>query len=161
MTVFKTFLKVLNKLKFVVIMYTVILLVFGVFNMQAGDSTSEFTASRPDILIVNGDKGSVLTENLVRYMEDNCESIDVKNDEEAVDDALFYRDADYVIYIPENYGKNVLDGQNPRIEVKSTQSAGASFAEMLLSRYIQYKRQSLFQCSDRKCCPHEPAFYYG
>lgn len=137
MTVFKTFLKVLNKLKFVVIMYTVILLVFGVFNMQAGDSTSEFTASRPDILIVNGDKGSVLTENLVRYMEDNCESIDVKNDEEAVDDALFYRDADYVIYIPENYGKNVLDGQNPRIEVKSTQSAGASFAEMLLSRYIK------------------------
>ena len=91
MTVFKTFLKVLNKLKFVVIMYTVILLVFGVFNMQAGDSTSEFTASRPDILIVNGDKGSVLTENLVRYMEDNCESIDVKNDEEiltAVFDAL-------------------------------------------------------------------------
>ena len=137
MTVFKTFLKVLNKLKFVVIMYTVILLVFGVFNMQTGDSTSEFTSSKPDILIVNGDKGSVLTENLVRYMEDNCESIDVKNDEEAVNDALFYRDADYVIYIPENYGKNVLDEQNPQIEVKSTQSAGASFAEMLLSRYIK------------------------
>ena len=34
MTVFKTFFKILNKNKFIVILYTVILLVFGGFNMS-------------------------------------------------------------------------------------------------------------------------------
>ena len=47
MIVFKTFLKVLNQCKIPVIMYTVILVAFGAFNMQTGDSNGGFTASRP------------------------------------------------------------------------------------------------------------------
>ena len=34
MTVFKTFLKILNKNKFIIILYTVFLIGFGGFNMQ-------------------------------------------------------------------------------------------------------------------------------
>ncbi len=56
MTVFKTFWKILNKNKFTVILYTVILLVFGVSNMQTSENSMTFTASKPDILIVNYDE---------------------------------------------------------------------------------------------------------
>ena len=52
MTAFKTFFKILNKNKFIVIMYTVILIAFGGFNMQTSDSSINFTASKPDILVV-------------------------------------------------------------------------------------------------------------
>ena len=40
--------------------------------------------------------------------------------EEKIDDALFYRDVSYVIYVPKNFGKDVLHGKNPEIKIKST-----------------------------------------
>lgn len=55
---------------------------------------------------------------------------------EAINDALFYRDVNYIVYIPENYRKDFLNGENPKIEVKSTGDYQASLAEMNLERYI-------------------------
>ena len=40
-------------------------------------------------------------------------------------------------YIPENYNKDFLAGENPEIEIKSTGDYQASFEEMILSRYIK------------------------
>ena len=56
MIIFKTFLKVLNKCKAPIIMYTVFLIFFGGFNMKTSDNSINFVASKPDILIVNQDK---------------------------------------------------------------------------------------------------------
>ena len=97
MTVFKTFLKVLNKYKFTIILYTVILLAFGGFNMTTSDNQMNFEATKPDILIINQDKKIGLTKNLVEYIENNCNIVSVKDDDEAINDALFYRDVNYII----------------------------------------------------------------
>lgn len=137
MTVFKTFLKVLNKCKVPIIMYTVFLIGFGGFNMQTADSSTSFVASKPDILIINQDKEEGITKNLIEYIKENSNIIDIKDDEEAINDALFYRDVNYIIYIPENYREDFLKGENPEIKVKSTGDYQSSFAEMLLSRYIK------------------------
>jgi len=56
MTVFKTFLKIVNKYKFIIIFYTVLLIVFGGFNMKTSDNNTDFTASKPGVVIVNNDK---------------------------------------------------------------------------------------------------------
>lgn len=137
MTVFKTFLKVLNKNKFVVILYTIILLVFGGINMQTSDNSTNFVASKPDVLIINNDEDEGITKNLTNYIEKNTNIIEVKDDEEAINDALFYRDVNYIVYIPKNYRQDVLDGKNPEIEIKSTGDHSGSYAEMILSRYIK------------------------
>jgi len=63
--------------------------------------------------------------------------VDIQNNEESINDALFYRDVNYIIYIPENYRQNFLDGKNPKIEIKSTGDYQASLAEMMLERYIK------------------------
>lgn len=137
MTVFKTFLKVLNKCKFVIILYTVILLVFGGINMQTSENSTNFIASKPDVLIINNDEDVGITKNLTNYIEKNTNIIEVKDDEEAIDDALFYRDVSYIIYIPKHYRQDVLNGKNPEIEIKSAGDYGGSYAEMILSRYIK------------------------
>ena len=137
MTVFRTFLRVLNRCKLPVILYTVLLVAFGGFNMQTNDSQPGFTASRPDILIINRDQNAGITKSLVGYMTDNCNIVTVKNEEEAISDALFYRDVNYILYIPEHYGDDFRDGRKPEIEVKSTGDYQASYAEMLLSRYLK------------------------
>ncbi len=56
MTVFKTFLKIVNKYKFIILLYTVLLIVFGGFNMQTSDNSTAFVASKPNILIINNDE---------------------------------------------------------------------------------------------------------
>lgn len=134
MTVFKTFLKVLNKCKAPIIMYTVFLVFFGGFNMTTKDSQTNFVATKPDILIVNNDEKKGLTENLISYIENNSNIIDIKGN---IDDALFYRDVNYIIYIPNNFSEDFLNNKNPLIEVKSTGDYQASLAEMMLKRYLK------------------------
>ena len=41
----------------------------------------------------------------------NRQVVDLKNNEDAINDALFYRDVNYVIYIPKNYNKDFMDGK--------------------------------------------------
>lgn len=137
MTVFKTFLKILNKNKFIIILYTMFLIFFGGFNMQTSENNTNFVASKPDIMIVNYDEEKGITKDLIKYIEENSNVVDLKNNEDAINDALFYRDVNYVIYIPKNYNKDFMDGKNPEIEIKSTGDYQSSFAEMLLSRYIK------------------------
>lgn len=137
MTVFRTFLRVLNKNKFIIIMYTAILIFFGGFNIQTNETNTSFVASKPDILIINQDEEIGLTKNLVEYIKANSNIIEIQNNEEAINDALFYRDVNYIIYIPENYREDFLNGENPKIEIKSTGDYQASLAEMMLERYIK------------------------
>lgn len=137
MTVFKTFLKILNKNKFIIILYTMFLIFFGGFNMQTSENNTNFVASKPDIMIVNYDEEKGIAKDLIKYIEENSNVVDLKNNEDAINDALFYRDVNYVVYIPKNYNKDFMDGKNPEIEIKSTGDYQSSFAEMLLSRYIK------------------------
>ena len=150
MTVFNAFLKVLNKSKSVIIVYTVILIIFAGFNMQTNEQSTSFIATKPDILIINNNKEEGITKNLITYIKENSNIIDVKNSEEAINDALFYRDVNYIIYIPKNYREDFLDGKKPEIEVKSTGDYQASFAEMLLSRYLNIANTYLDDIKDEK-----------
>lgn len=143
MTVFKAFLKVVNKYKATIILYTVILILFTIFNMKTSDQSTNFVASKPDILMINDDTEQGVTKNLIEYLKENNNIKDIKNDEQAIKDALFYRDVNYIIYIPKNYREDFLKGKSPQIEIKSTGDYQASLAEMMLERYS--KIASLYQ----------------
>ena len=137
MTVYKTFFKIVNKYKFNILLYTAMLIIFAGFNMQTSQNSMSFVQSKPDILIVNNDKEQKITNNLVSYIESNCNIVDIEDTEDARNDALFYRDVDYIIYIPENYSRDFLNGANPEIDIKSTGSVESSYAEMILTRYVK------------------------
>ena len=137
MTVFKTLLKILNKNKGIVILYSVLLIVFGSLNMKTSDNSTNFVASKPDILIVNEDKGEKLTQNLISYISDNANITDIDDNEAARDDALFYRNVNYIIYIPNDFSKDLLNGDNPEVDIKSTGDYQAYYAQLMLERYIK------------------------
>lgn len=136
MTVFRAYLKVLNKCKVPIIMYTAFLVFFGGFNLQNDNSSISFTASKPDIAVVSNDENGGLTGNLIAYMSNHA---NVKDSSEFanLDDALFYRDVNYILYVPENFSSDYLSGLNPKIEVKSTGDYQASLAEMLIQKYLK------------------------
>ncbi len=142
MIVFNTFWKVINKYKGTIILFTVMLVAFGGINTTSSNSTVDFTNSKPDIAIVNKDENKGLTKNLISYLKKNTNVKDIKNEEEALDDALFYREVNYIIYIPKNYHNDVLSGKTPEIDIKTVGDYTSSLAEMLLTRYL--KIQSIY-----------------
>lgn len=136
MTVFKTYLRVILKNLPTIILYTAILIVFAVVNVQSSDNIQTFENTKPRILIINNDSGSQLSENLVKYLEENSEPKSGYQTDEQIKDALFYREISYIIDIPKNYEKDVKDGKNPEISVESTGSYDSALAEMMLKRYV-------------------------
>ena len=137
MTVFKTFFRIVNKLKPTIILYTALLIIFGAVNMKTSDNNINFVNSKPDILIINQDVNKGLTKNLIDYMKKNSNIVKVENNEDKINDSLFYREVSYVIYIPKDYRKNVLLGKNPKLDKKKTDEYDAHLSEMMLKRYIK------------------------
>ena len=137
MTVFKTYLKILNKNKLVVIIYTILLLVFGSVHMSNSSSSLDFSATKPDIYIINNDTDGNISKDLVKYLEKNCNIKDIDNDEDSINDAIFYRNINYVIYIPSNFTNNFMEGKNPNIDIKSSGDYNSSLAEMIIKRYLR------------------------
>lgn len=135
MIVFKTFLKVLNKCKVPILMYSTFLVFFSVFNMTANETTTSFEKERPDLAIVNEDVNEGITASLIDYLKANSEEASYESEGE-IDDALFYRDVNYVIYIPKGFREDFLAGKNPDVRIKSTGDYMASLAEMMLERYL-------------------------
>ena len=80
MTVFKTFLKILNKNKITLIIYTAILVVFGVSNMKTNEKNMNFIADKPDVAVINYDEDGKLAKSLVKYVKENSNVIDVEDE---------------------------------------------------------------------------------
>ena len=138
MTVFKAVLKILNKLKGMIILYTAMLISITFIGQTSNNNIINFEESKPSILISNKDEGNEITNGFVDYLKKHTEIKDIDaNDEERVNDAIFYRDVSYVIYIPENYGADLLNGKKPTYEYKSSGDYYSSYSEMMIEKYIQ------------------------
>lgn len=138
MTVFKTILKILNKLKGMIILYTAILVAITALNQTSGNNMTNFEDSKPSVLIINKDSEDDIAKGFEDYISKHSEikNIDTK-DEDKINDAIFYRDVNYVIYIPKDFGKNLLDGKNPSLEYKSCGDEYSSYAQMMVEKYIK------------------------
>lgn len=138
MIVFKTILKILNKLKGMLILYTVMLILITALTQTSDNNITKFEESKPDILIINKDEHSDLTNNFVKYLAEHANLADIDiNAEEKINDALFYRDVNYVIYIPKNFTNDILQDKEPIMNYKSTNDESASYSQMLVNKYIK------------------------
>lgn len=137
MIVFKTILKILNKLKGLIILYTIMLISVTLVNQTSGNVDS-FEEVKPSVIIVNNDKSkNGVTNHFIKYLENHMEvkDIDIGN-EEKIDDALFYRDVSLVVYIPNGFGDDLLDNKDVSVEYKISGDKGSSYGKMLVQNYF-------------------------
>ena len=134
MTIFKTYWKIVKKNLGIIILYTVMLLVFGTMNLKTNKNSFEYVSSKPDIIIVNNSSG-IITDNLISFLKTNA---NVKNitDETDIDDAVFFRDANYVIYIPKDFESKLESGKEVNIDIKTNNSYDSYIASELLNKYL-------------------------
>lgn len=136
MIVFNTFWRIVKKYKGTILLYTVMLIMFGGINLTSNSTNDMFTPTKPNIFIVNKDSNMGLTKNLINYLKKNTNVVSLEDDEEKINDALFYRDISYAIYIPKNYSKDVLDKKDVTIDIKSSKDYTSSLTEMMLDKYL-------------------------
>lgn len=143
MIVFNAFFKVVKKYIGVIILYTVMLIAFGSINYATNNEDMTFSNRLPDILIINNDEEVGLTKNLINYLKENANVIDIENNEEKINDAIFYREVNYVIYIPKNYRVDTLNKLNPTLDIKSANDYDSAYTSMLLTRYLNVQNTYL------------------
>ena len=143
MIVFNAFFKVVKKYIGVIILYTVMLISFGSINYATNNEDMTFSNRLPDILIINNDEEIGLTKNLINYLKENANVLDIENNEEKINDAIFYREVNYVIYIPKNYRIDTLNKLNPTLDIKSANDYDSAYTSMLLTRYLNVQNTYL------------------
>lgn len=139
MTVFKKALKIMYKEKFQILLYTGILIGVCIIN-QTFNTTQDSTYYdvKPDIMIVNNDEDSTITEGFINYLDKytNIKDID-SSTEEKINDAVFYREVNYVVYIENDFSEKIENGIIPEINIKQTGDANSSYTELLVEKYIK------------------------
>lgn len=136
MIIFKTFLQILRRNAWILIMYSAILIFFSIFSLKANDATLNFEATKPDLYLQNLDTGSDFSQSLANYLTEHSNIIELPDEADALSDALFYRRINYTVTIPEGFGATFLAGNTPTMIVRSTGDYNAELAEMTLQRFL-------------------------
>lgn len=138
MIVFKSYFKIIKKYIPTIVMYTGIFLLFAVLSSIYNQNPSTtFSAVKPNIIIINNDQNGLLTDSFISYLKENA-NIEIKDKiDSKVEDALFFRKADYVMTIKENFSKDFMLGKNPKIITKKIPSSySGAITEILLNNYL-------------------------
>lgn len=140
MPVFKAYLKVIRRklpamaIYFGVFMAMVVLLTSLYPKNPAGD----FTAVRPRIAVINEDAGADLAEGLGRYLADTAQIVTLPQTPSALQDAMFFREIEYVVRIPAGFSAALLQGSPDATVEKASvpDSTSAVYIDRLVERYL-------------------------
>lgn len=139
MKVFKVYFKIINYNKKQLIIYAAVFLAFAIMFSFSNSSGSEdgFTGTRCKLAIINDDEDSRFLEGLKEYIGLYSEIVDIENDDVKIQNALFYRDVEYVIKVPKGYTEEFMNGQNPELLKNSVpDSYTGYYVEMLINKYL-------------------------
>lgn len=122
------------------------LIYFGIFAAVAlivssslnGRTAGAFTETKNRIAFISDEKDSQLVEGLRNYLSGNAQIVDVPNDSESIQDALFFGEVEYVLRVPEGFTQSFLSGRD---DVKlgktvASVSAGSVNLDLLINRYL-------------------------
>lgn len=140
MQVFKAFFKILNRNKMAMVIYIGIYMALTIVMSSSGASsdTSNFSQVSMEIGVDNQDKGE-LGNALVEYLSRENNIKDIPTEREELLDAMYYREMQYVLVIPENFTQNFLSGEREEA-LEGTVVPGnntAFLAEMEINEFLK------------------------
>lgn len=142
MQVYRVYLKILKQLYPVILIYVGIFYGITFLNIINAPSTNniDFEIIKPEMAVINHDK-SILADTFIDYLDENTKIVDIEDNEEKINDALFYRQVNYVIEIPENFSENFMDNQSNKLNtLKIPSSATSIYIESLIDKFFNSAR---------------------
>ena len=140
MQVYKAYFKIIKKNIGQLSIYLIIFLLFAIIfgKVSTSPKDTDFESTKVNISIINKDENSKLISGLRDYLRENENIVDVGTSKEDLQDALFFREAEYIITIPKGFTKEILKG-NKDINIEKTvipNSTSEIYMDNLINRYL-------------------------
>ncbi|MDV3427637.1 MAG: ABC transporter permease [Bacillota bacterium] len=139
MQVYKSFFKVIYKNLNQILIYVFVFFMVTILVTNSNDSatSSSFNESKINVVFINEDKDSKLMEGFKDYLNKNANLINIPNDTKKLQDALFFREAEYIIKVPRGFTEKLLNGNKVQIEKTSVPNSTSSiFMDNLINKYF-------------------------
>ncbi len=144
MQVFKAYFKVIKKNIPSMLIYLFVFLALAVlFSTMIGkDKINTFTETKCRVTFFNHDKESVFIDSFKEYLSDNTVIINVSEETQKLQDALFYRDVEYIVKIPQGFTESLLNGSGTLLIEKTSlpDSISSMYVDFLINKYLNNSR---------------------
>lgn len=110
-----------------------------------------FTAEKPKVTIINRDTESPIIQGLTEFIYKNGIQVDIDDNDEKLQDAVFYNATDYIIIIPKGFTESFNKNTKQLETLKFLQSPLGYQMELVVNRYLTaYKTYSSSQLFTEK-----------
>lgn len=143
MQVFKVYFKIIKANLKQMSIYLIIFLVLSVIFAMSSKPESEgsFSQTKTNIAFINLDEDTTLTKGFKEYLSKDVNFISIENNQEKLQDALFFREVDYIVTIPKDFTKDFLQGKPAAIEKTIVpDSTSRMYVDMAINKYFNAAR---------------------
>lgn len=143
MQVFRVYFKIIKSNLPAMSVYLIVFLVLAVMlsSFNSAKTITGFQEVRTRVAFINRDKPSTLLRGFKDYILKNSIQVNLEDNREKLQDALFYRQAEYIIIIPEGFTESFLKDGKIKLEKYSVpDSATGFYTDMLVNKYLNTAR---------------------
>ena len=153
MQVFKTYFIIIKKHFAQMSIYLLIFLALS-FMLSTFNSTTKtdiFNETKIKITFINNDEDSIFLEGFKEFLTENAIMVDIENQKERIQDALFFRRTEYIIKAPKGFTKDFLSKKDVNFEKISVPLSSQSvYMDMLINKYLNAARLYINAVADIK-----------
>lgn len=139
MQVYRAFFKVIYKNLTQIIIYVGIFLFFAVLlsKTYSNPVSTSFTDTKVNIAFINYDTDSKLVKGLEDCLSKSANILNIPDDNQKLQDALFFRKVEYIVKVPKGFTEDLLGGKTVQLE-KSTvpNSTSSIYMDSIINKYI-------------------------
>jgi len=140
MQVFKLYYKIFSRgIIGAVIIYVVIFSILTLMftNFSSSPSEQAFNVSKCRVAIIDHNK-SLLSDELSKYIKNNSKYVEIYDkSEEGLKDALFFRNAEYIFIIPENFGEKFFTDERISLQtMRIPNSTSGKLLDTMVNKYL-------------------------
>jgi ABC-2 type transport system permease protein len=143
MQVFRAYFKVMRASAGVIAIYVVIFLGLSMaFSFaEAPSEAGGFAQTRTPIAVINRDGNAPLAQGLAGYLADTGRVVPYPDDPEKLQDALFFRNVEYIAIIPAGFSADFLSGRDCAVQkVTVPGSISSRYVDMRIDKYLSTAR---------------------
>lgn len=139
MQVYKAFFKIIQRNMTQLVIYVLIFLFFAVLlsNTYTNPENTNFEETKVNVAFINHDTNSILVEGLKNYLSQNANFVDIPDDTQKLQDALFFRSVEYIVKVPEGFTDGLLSRTAIQIEKTTVpNSTSGIYIDSLINKYL-------------------------
>ena len=143
MQVFRAYFKVMRASAGAIAIYVAIFLGLSVaFSFAEGpQETGDFAQTRTPIAVICRDGDAPLAQGLTDYLADTSRVVPYPDDPEKLQDALFFRNVEYIAIIPAGFSADFLSGLDCAVQkVTVPGSISSRYVDMRINKYLRTAR---------------------